>query len=416
MMLEQEDLDRAFNKELFIIRNDIYYQQLEFKNKAAKSILRVDISYKPQQALSGDSYSLRKTKDGRIVGFIVDAMGKGISAALTSMGATRFLNYIFDELEENRSFDFQLWTQKFVRFMTQNLMDEEMLSIALMELNFHQSTTQYALCGMPAFLVATDDSEFTLIKSNNPPMMRYTTSLKISSAPTSNIRKILCYTDGLSESITREGIPYNMQMRQDFFDSACVGEFNDLVKKAIVKGDDDITYFYIHKSECGFDRKQLCIQSSYKAVEETLQEISTYLNNQQVNRKCASEIILAFSELLLNALEHGNFGISREAKNELIAKDLFDDTMIRLEARYKEKPIKITYRMMQRKRGKIFEATIADSGDGFDVQVLKNIVVNAANFNGRGFIIVRKLVDRFYFNVKGNAITIQKLLIFDSKL
>jgi len=58
----------------------------------------------------------------------------------------------------------------------------------------------------------------------------------------------------------------------------------------------------------------------------------------------------------------------------------------------------------------LFEATIKDEGEGFDPKILKNIVINGAKFNGRGFVIIRKLLDHFYFNEKGNAITIQKFL------
>ncbi|MBV5279385.1 MAG: hypothetical protein J0647_10255, partial [Campylobacteraceae bacterium] len=89
MVDNTEDLEKAFNKELFIIKNDLYYQQLELTRNGQKQLLRIDISYKPHSSLSGDSYSLRKTKDGRLVGFVADAMGKGTSAALTSMAMTR---------------------------------------------------------------------------------------------------------------------------------------------------------------------------------------------------------------------------------------------------------------------------------------------------------------------------------------
>lgn len=414
MMLEQEDLDKAFNKELFIIRNDLYYQQLELKKKDITSILRVDIVYKPQQVLSGDSYSLRKTKDGRMVGFIVDAMGKGISAALTSMGATRFLNYYFDELEEDASFNFQLWTKKFVKFMTQNLMEEEMLSIALMEFDLQRATAHYALCGMPAFLAVMANGECVSIQSNNAPVMSYTKSLEITSISTFNMRKMLCYTDGLSESMTCENTLYNKQMRQDFCNSTCVEEFNTSVKEAVGKGDDDITYFYIHKIDTLKNVRHLSIDSTYEAIEEVLQKVSTYLKDQKVNRKCASEIILTFSELLLNALEHGNFGISRGLKNQLISTNLFDKEMLHLEAQYKHKPIDICYSIVSCNTQRMFEATIRDSGEGFDTKMLKNIVINAKNFNGRGFIIVRKLLDHFYFNTQGNEITIQKFLTFES--
>ena len=43
-------------------------------------------------------------------------------------------------------------------------------------------------------------------------------------------------------------------------------------------------------------------------------------------------------------------------------------------------------------------------------KVLKELVINPQNVNGRGFMIIKKLLDHFYFNEKGNAITIQKFV------
>ncbi|ARU49682.1 hypothetical protein Sdiek1_2532 [Sulfurospirillum diekertiae] len=95
MFHEKEDLDKAFNKELFVIKNDLYYQQIDLTKNGKKELLRVDISYRPHSTLSGDTYSLRKTKDGRLVGFIADAMGKGLSAAMSAMAITRFFKLFF---------------------------------------------------------------------------------------------------------------------------------------------------------------------------------------------------------------------------------------------------------------------------------------------------------------------------------
>ena len=58
--------------------------------------------------------------------------------------------------------------------------------------------------------------------------------------------------------------------------------------------------------------------------------------------------------------------------------------------------------------GELFEAVVEDDGTGFDTKILKNLVINPHSFNGRGFMIIKKLVDHFYFNEKGNAITILK--------
>ncbi len=129
-----------------------------------------------------------------------------------------------------------------------------------------------------------------------------------------------------------------------------------------------------------------------------------------MSSKCTSEILLAFSELLLNALEHGSFSVNKERKNYLIEHNLFDQEMMSLESLHRDKTITIRYGVVSNQHQKMFEATIQDLGKGFDTKILKNIVVNAQNFNGRGFIIIKKLLDHFYFNEKGNAITIQKIL------
>lgn len=120
--------------------------------------------------------------------------------------------------------------------------------------------------------------------------------------------------------------------------------------------------------------------------------------------------MLTFSELLLNALEHGSFGVDKARKNYLIEHNQFDDEMLRLEQLHHNKKIKIVYGIIPNGKRELFEATISDQGEGFDTMVLKNIVINAEKFNGRGFVIIRKLLDHFYFNKKGNAITIQKFI------
>jgi len=410
MANDRDDLDKAFNKELFIIKNDLYYQQLELNRNGKKELLRIDISYKPQSTLSGDTYSLRKTKDGRLVGFIADAMGKGTSAALTSLATTRFLNYFFDELEDEGNFVFEAWIKKFIKFTKANLMDDELLSISFMELDLQHSLVHYALCGMPSLLALSQNNERLVIKSNNPPLMNFTDTIHIDTLSSISLIKLLCYSDGLSESFTQEEKPYAQQMREDFMSSSSVEEFHAKVYQAIGKGDDDLTYVYVQKLDFHDEFETLQVESGYEAIEDALHIIASYLKPHEMSSKCSSEIMLTFSELLLNALEHGSFGVNRERKNYLIEHNLFDEEMMQLESQNKHKMIEIHYGVVHSGEQKMFEATITDSGEGFDTKMLKNIVINAHNFNGRGFIIIKKLLDHFYFNEKGNAITIQKFL------
>lgn len=410
MFHEKEDLEKAFNKELFVIKNDLYYQQIDLTKNGKKELLRVDISYKPHSTLSGDTYSLRKTNDGRLVGFIADAMGKGLSAAMSAMAITRFLNYFFDELEEEEGFIFDVWIKKTLKFLQKNLFDEEIMSIVLIEYDIQESIIKYASCGMPTFFILSEKNEFQAIRSNNPPLSIFTENVRTMSLPSVPIAKMLCYSDGLSESSTSDGKLYASYLKEDFIDSICVKDFRDKVSARIGKGDDDLTYVYIQKLARTKEFETLRIASTYEAIDESLATISQYLKEHDVDSKTLSQIMLTLSELLLNALEHGSFGVDKAHKNYLIEHNLFDDEMARLEKLYQHKKIKITYGIIPSGKRQLFEATISDQGEGFDTMVLKNIVINAEKFNGRGFVIIRKLLDHFYFNKKGNAITIQKFI------
>ena len=410
MFHHKEDLEKAFNKELFVIKNDLYYQQIDLNKNGKKELLRVDISYKPHSTLSGDTYSLRKTNDGRLVGFIADAMGKGLSAAMSAMAITRFLNYFFDELEEEEGFVFDVWINKTLKFLQKNLYDEEIMSILLVEYDIHQSVITYASCGMPAFFIISEKDEVQSIRSNNPPLSIFTESVKVNTLPSIPIAKMLCYSDGLSESTLSDGKLYASCLKEDFINSRGVKDFRDKVRERIGKGDDDLTYIYIQKLEISKAFKVIRIPSTYEAMDTALLELTHYLKAQHVDSKTSSQIMLTLSELLLNALEHGSFGVDKARKNFLMEHNMFDEEMLRLEKVHHPKKIKIMYGILPNGKRQLFEATISDQGKGFDTMVLKNIVLNVEKFSGRGFVIIRKLLDHFYFNKKGNAITIQKFI------
>lgn len=407
----KEDLDKAFNKELFVIKNDLYYQQIDIHKDGHKELLRVDISYKPKSALSGDTYSLRRTKDGRLIGFIADAMGKGITAALSAMATTRFLNYFFDEMEEEGDFDLEKWTQKLLKFIQKNLLDEEIISILMMEYDIRTASVKYASCGMPPFLIVNETGIFKAIRSNNPPLGLFTQHIFVNTLSIDSIVKMLCYSDGLSESVLEDQKAYAAYLKEDFTEATCLKDFQDKVKTRIKKADDDLTYIFIQRLKVPQAFQTIRIPSTHEAIDEALQTLAEYLKTCEVDTKTTSQILLTASELLLNALEHGSFGIDRMRKNYLIERDLFDQEMQRLESLNGHKTIKIVYGLLEQGERKLFEATISDQGNGFDTKVLKNIIISPQKLNGRGFVIIRKLLDHFYFNPKGNAVTIQKFIL-----
>jgi len=404
------EMENAFNKELNLIHNDMYYQQVEINKNEKRIFVRYDIMYKPLEILGGDSYSIRKTNDGKVIAFILDAMGKGISASITATTSTALLNYIFDQMQRQNDFEFERWIKRYIGFIKDNLLDNEMLSGVFTCYDREASSFEYASFGMPSFLMLNIDGTFSKIKSNNAPISKYMSEYKIDTMIVEGMKKALFYTDGLCENSMKDGTLYKEKMYKDFLESSNILDFKKRFNRRVPKKSDDVLLFYIDVLMYNEDFIYKEIPASREAISEALLEISKYMQAQGAELKNLSELSLALSELLMNSLEHGIFNIDIKSKNSMIEKGKYDDILSEFEEKYQDRHIRIRYAVMEENEEKVFVARISDGGKGFDVKLLKNLVVNSQNFNGRGIMIVKKLLDMLYYNEKGNTITIRKLL------
>jgi hypothetical protein len=65
------------------------------------------------------------------------------------------------------------------------------------------------------------------------------------SLPSVSISKMLCYSDGLSESLMHGGKIYGSCLKDDFIDSICVKDFRDKVAMHIGQGDELMRTFSV---------------------------------------------------------------------------------------------------------------------------------------------------------------------------
>ena len=172
----------------------------------------------------------------------------------------------------------------------------------------------------------------------------------------------------------------------------------------------DIFYLYIDtlKYNCEFITKY--VKPNIDDINDVILEISNHARDNGAKPKEMSELSLALSELMMNALEHGVFGIDKDTKNRLIEKGKFDTTLAKFEKKYKNREIVVSYIIKEENGSKVLIARIDDGGKGFDTRNLRKLVISPQYFNGRGIMIIKKLLDRFYYNEKGNMITIRKFL------
>jgi len=142
----------------------------------------------------------------------------------------------------------------------------------------------------------------------------------------------------------------------------------------------------------------LVMQVAKNLVESTL----------PLHEKNRYHIILGLSEVINNAIEHGNLGISFEEKSDALKASRFYPLAIERSHKepYKDRVVTIRSRVFPNLRR--IEYFIADQGVGFDWRALPDPKdkSNLLNRNGRGIMMARYAFDEMTYNDTGNEVTL----------
>jgi two-component system, HptB-dependent secretion and biofilm response regulator len=138
--------------------------------------------------------------------------------------------------------------------------------------------------------------------------------------------------------------------------------------------------------------------------------------NLTKNERLQSKASLAFTEMLLNAHEHGNLGIDSTTKHQLISSGDYWDFLEQQEVSIGLfKKIIITLHKIYNDANEAYIITnIKDEGKGFDTQILSKIFKVHKQFNGKGVYLSRKSSYGIYYNTMGNDVTFIHKLQSDS--
>ncbi|MDX1950015.1 MAG: response regulator [Rickettsiales bacterium] len=163
-----------------------------------------------------------------------------------------------------------------------------------------------------------------------------------------------------------------------------------------------ITDFYIDsrkKFKGGMDRlnsANFCIK--------TIEEARDLAHTIAIAYTEPKIMVGAISELLVNAVEHGNLGISFEEKHQLILDGMWEDE---IEYRYNmpENQRKSVQVNLFRENGELI-LKIKDDGDGFDVKPFLSFDSDRAfKANGRGIYLASLAFNKIEYSTKGNEVT-----------
>ena len=140
--------------------------------------------------------------------------------------------------------------------------------------------------------------------------------------------------------------------------------------------------------------------------------LSTHLGEMGfIEGRRISTVALAFNEVLINAVEHGNLelpvnyfleGLEGDDKEAVI--DLKNERL--KDQKYAGKDVKVKYQFHNDE----ISVTVIDEGAGFDassvVDFLMDIDKSKTERCGRGLMLLKHAVDEIKFNEKGNEVTL----------
>jgi len=394
----QEDL--SFAKELNILRNDFYYQMIDADNPSI-----IDFLYQPLDVVSGDAYTARSIDKHRAFYLLVDGMGKGLSASLSAMIMTSFVNHIIDKMIERDSFSLDILVEESMEYIKPILLEEEALAIDYIVFDHNYNKLQYAKFAMPAILLQDKNQDIVKIISNNPPISKYSKSYKVSEYDITGLDKFLFYSDGMIENITiYKDKTYAEFIKEDFKSSFTRQDLKNKFFEKIEKAQDDITLIFINRlnlEDTLVDKKQFT--TSLKEIDLADEWYNNSLKSLTDNTEAIYNANIVFTELFMNAYEHGNLRLGSDDKHQLVEENKYFDKLKKLEINCHKK-IEVRINKIQHESSTYIVTKITDEGDGFDTHLLSKIFRNSKTFNGRGVFISRRNSLGIYYNTKGNSV------------
>lgn len=138
-------------------------------------------------------------------------------------------------------------------------------------------------------------------------------------------------------------------------------------------------------------------------IKEICIEISDCIDEANINLFAA-----ALYEVAINAIEHGNLGISYETKKEWIEKSIYQEKLAEL---LKSEKAKNTFVMISLEvEESSLTLTVQDEGSGFKPQKeMEKIIKEDFMRNcGRGMMMMKSYFDEIKYNDTGNSITLIK--------
>ncbi len=401
----QQELAR--DKERHILRNELADRFLP--RAAGSGGWLVDLLHLPRDIMSGDSYAVIRTDDERLLIFLADAMGHGLSASVTSMLTTAFFNHMVRGCACRRMGFAHLVTTT-MTFAAENVLEDEVFSGLIMELDPRGTTLRFASCGMPAVLLIRN-GEVERVRGNNPPVSAFSPQVELQQLSLEGVSDILLATDGLGDAGTRDGGSYREHLVTDLETTATAHELFTRYERACddTANDDDITAIRLTAVAEGRGRRQFHFSAAgtLSGIRDLQQQVGEVLLSAGLAGERFDQLELALGEALMNAFEHGCLGLGQR-KQDLILADEYDELLMAAETQ-QDKLIELFLTLLPRGARAQVWIEVVDPGTAGEATARHVEAQSAEIPSGRGFLMMRRSVDLVRRNASGNRLVLMQM-------
>jgi anti-sigma regulatory factor (Ser/Thr protein kinase)/PAS domain-containing protein len=192
--------------------------------------------------------------------------------------------------------------------------------------------------------------------------------------------------------------PMHVRLRMEYIRQEGKGE---IIGNAFPGDEDRLLRYFVRE-------KQAYRLDNYLSLADDLSHRITRNMIRYFPRKRVNQARVALREILLNAIEHGNLGITFDEKTRAQENGTYLELveLRQREGRGRGKYVNVEFQLEE----EMIRFIIEDDGDGFDHRGLVD-KGNRANvemlYHGRGLVMALNVFDRMEFNEQGNRVTLE---------
>ena len=404
-LMQQES---SLRKERHVVRHDLRNQVLKGAEGCRWGI---NVAYSPRDIMCGDGYSIRSLFDGRQLIFVVDAMGSGMSASLSAMLTTSFLNYQVENLHLWETFTLRIFLKRFQEYLSSMLLEEEILSCGFLLVDLIKEEAECALFALPPLLVKITDGSVRRVPGNNPPLGIYSSDVRTGIIPLSDVAELLVMTDGVTDAQLAKGGSYREMVESDFHTSPTLASFQRRFREKLDHNElDDLTLIHLRRLSFDTDWKwrgepDLTLLGLSRTIKEFLDALAAEVDLDSDER---DKVELVLTEALTNALEHGCFGISRDEKAGLLLNGKYEDALEKWIA-LPDAGITLSAILHRCAGNPLLIMEVLDNGPGLPGDALKT-EIDKDSIDGRGLRLISSFSDSLFIGGQNGCLIILKTL------